>query len=356
MERPSLSRLRRGFTLVEPSRRAFTLVELLVVIAIIGVLVALLLPAVQSAREAARRSSCTNNLKQMALALHNHHDVKNVLPPGGTYYGLCCTPPTYTTWTIEILPFIEQQSLYQQYRQDELNTSANNTLVGQQRMKPYECASDTLKGKLEVPASGPSTQQWMHGSYRAVSGKLNLAIGHGNWDGFEPQLWPGGVMDHTYKSFLHAIGVSYNGAPVANVMGPGNQSLATMGGPERFANATDGLSNTLMVGEYTTRSSSRRGTFWAFTYASYNQSSVGVESRLYGKPYGTSATDPSGCWATPSLFNNDQTCKRAFNSEHPSAANWALGDGSIRIISYNVDINLLQNMATMAGGESGVVP
>ena len=98
------------------TRAGFTLVELLVVIAIIGVLVALLLPAVQQAREAARRSSCMNNLRQLAIALHNHHDAKGTLPPGGTYYGLCCTPPTYTTWTIEILPFMEQQNIYQQYQ------------------------------------------------------------------------------------------------------------------------------------------------------------------------------------------------------------------------------------------------
>jgi prepilin-type N-terminal cleavage/methylation domain-containing protein len=337
-------------------RQGFTLVELLVVIAIIGVLVALLLPAVQAAREAGRRSTCVNNLKQLGIALHNHHDVKSVLPPGGMYFGLCCTPPTYTNWAIETLPYMEQQSLYQQYRQEELNTSPNNTLVGQQRMRPHECPSDQMKGKLEVPASGPSTQNWMHSSYRAVSGKLNLTISHGNWDGFEPQLWPGGVNDHMYKSFLHAIGVGYNGVPSPNVTGPGNVHISTMGGPERFANATDGLSNTLMLGEYTTRTSSRRGTFWAFTYASYNQSSVGAESRLYGKPYGASNTDRTGCWATPSLFNNDQTCKRAFNSEHPSGANWTLGDGSVRFINYNVDINLLQNMGTMAGGESAVVP
>jgi len=333
------------------TRAGFTLVELLVVIAIIGVLVALLLPAVQAAREAARRSTCMNNLRQLALALHNHHDVKGTLPPGGTYYSTCCAPPAYTTWTIEILPFMEQQNLYQQYRQNELNVSTNNNLVGQQRVKTHECPSDQMKGKLEVPASGPRPggQMWMHGSYRAVSGKLNLTIGHGNWDGYEPQLWPGGVMDHTYKGLLHAIGTSYNGAPVAN------SAVGAMGGPERFANATDGLSNTLMIGEYTSRSSSTRGTFWAYTYASYNQSSVGAESRLYGKPYGTSATDRTGCWGTASLFNNDQTCKRAFNSEHPSAACWALGDASVRSISYGVDINLLQNMGTMGGGETGTV-
>ena len=329
----------------------FTLVELLVVIAIIGVLVALLLPAVQAAREAARRSSCSNNMRQMGLALHNHHDSQQTLPPGGTYYGNCCTPVTYTTWTVEILPYMEQLNLFQKYRQDEVNVSPNNILVGQSRVKTYECPSDTRVGKLEQPDSGPITTnggQLMHGSYRAVSGKGNMLVGHGAWDSYEPGLWPGGVMDHSYKSLLHAIGVSYNNAPA------GTTSTA-MGGPEKLANATDGTSNTLMIGEYTTRTQTNRGTFWSYTYASYNQSSVGAESRLYGMPFGASATDKTGCWGNPGLYG-EQMCKRGWNSEHAAGSNWTLGDGSVKFISFNVDINLLQNMATMAGGESAVLP
>jgi prepilin-type N-terminal cleavage/methylation domain-containing protein len=330
--------------------RAFTLVELLVVIAIIGVLVALLLPAVQAAREAARRSSCSNNMKQMGLALHNHHDSLLTLPPGGTYYGNCCTPATYTTWSIEILPYMEQLALFSQYRQNETNVSANNILVGQKRVKTYECPSDTMINKLEEPGSGPNPagQKWMHGSYRAVSGKGNMAVGHGAWDSYEPGLWPGGTMDHQFKSFLHSIGTSYNNAPAGT-------TAAAMGGPEKLANATDGTSNTLMLGEYTTRTTTNRGTFWAYTYASYNQSSVGAESRLYGKPFGASSTDTKGCWGLPGLYG-EQMCKRAWNSEHPGGANWTLGDGSVKYISYTVDINLLQNMATMAGGEAQVLP
>jgi prepilin-type N-terminal cleavage/methylation domain-containing protein len=331
-------------------RRGFTLVELLVVIAIIGVLVALLLPAVQAAREAARRSACSNNLKQLSLALHNHHDTKLTLPPGGTYYDVCCTPPTYTNWAIEILPYMEQQPLYERYRQNEVNVSTNNNLVGRTRIATHDCPTDPTKGRLEVPASGPRPdgQQWMHGSYRAVSGKMNLIRGHGAWDGYEPALWPNDIMDHAYKSMLHAIGESYNNAPVANA------NVRAMGGPEQFKNVLDGLSNTLMLGEYQSQTTSSRATFWAYTYASYNQSSVGAESRLYGKPYGASATDTKGCWGTAGLYG-DQPCKRAFNSYHPAGANWAVGDASVRFISYNVDINLLQNMATMAGGEAAVV-
>jgi len=337
-------------------RGGFTLIELLVVIAIIAILIGLLLPAVQKVREAAARIQCSNNLKQIGVALHNHHDALGTFPPGGTYYGLCCSPPTYTNWAIEILPYMEQDNLYRQYRQNELNTSTANNLVGQQRVKSYECPSDPLVGLLEAPASGPgSGQNWMHGSYRAVSGKMNLQIAHGAWDSFEPQLWPGGRMDPLYKSFLHAIGVGYNGVPSPNVTGPGSQHVSTMGGPERLTSSTDGTSNTLMVGEYTSRTTSRRATFWGYTYASYNQSSVGAESRLFGMPYGASATDTTGCWGTPGLYG-DQTCKRAFNSGHTSGANFVMGDGSVRFITYGVALDLLQNMATMSGGEVAVVP
>ncbi|MBO0697847.1 MAG: DUF1559 domain-containing protein [Zavarzinella sp.] len=337
--------------------RAFTLIELLVVIAIIGILIGLLLPAVQKIREAANRMACSNNLKQIGLALHNHHDAVGTLPPGGMYHGACCSPPTYTNWAIEILPYIEQENLYKQYRQDLVNVDPINNAVGQQRVKTYECPSDSLRGKLEVPASGPrpAGQQWMHGSYRAVSGKMNLTIAWGAWDGFEPQQWPNNQMDPAYRSFLHATSASYNGVPAAdpNIKVNGT-SISTLGGPENFAACTDGLSNTLMVGEYTTRTTTARGTFWAYSYAGYSQSSVGVESRLYGKPYGASATDTTGCWGTPGLYA-DQPCKRAFNSFHTGGANWAMGDGSVRFISYSVDMQLLQNMATMAGGEVAVV-
>src|SRR3954453_22229598 len=102
------------------ARRGFTLVELLVVIAIIGVLVALLLPAVQSAREAARRMGCQNKLKQLALAAHNVHDIGNRFPSGNSYRVGTVAPWTgvydyYETWAITILPYLEQAAIYQMW-------------------------------------------------------------------------------------------------------------------------------------------------------------------------------------------------------------------------------------------------
>lgn len=335
-----------GFNM-RSKNRGFTLIELLVVIAIIAILIGLLLPAVQKVREAAAKMDCGNKMKQLGLALHNHHDTIGTMPVGSTYFGACCTPPTYTNWAIEILPYLEMDSLYKQYQQTQLNSAAVNNAVGQKRVKAYECASDTLNGTLEVPASGPSTQPWMHGSYRAVSGKMNLAVGHGAWDSFEPGLWPGGKMDPAYRSLLHTTGLPYNGVTPPNTVVSG-QPLSSLGGAEKLNAATDGTSNTLLIGEYTSRTTTNRGTFWAYTYASYNQSSVGAESRLFGSDY-------DKCFNSPGLYG-DQPCKRAFNSGHTGGANFTMADGSVRFISYGVATNLLENMATMAGGEALVLP
>src|SRR5262245_40193540 len=154
-----------------PVRAAFTLVELLVVIAIIGVLVALLLPAVQAARAAARRMSCQNNVKQIGLALHNHHDVYGTFPPGGVTNGPCCGTESGGTWTIFILPYIEQMNLYERYDFSKTNENAANLFVRTQFAKPYSCPDDPMIRKTLNPASGPgSGQLYATGSYRAMAG------------------------------------------------------------------------------------------------------------------------------------------------------------------------------------------
>ncbi|MEA1950175.1 MAG: DUF1559 domain-containing protein, partial [Planctomycetota bacterium] len=111
------------------SEKGFTLVELLVVIAIIGILIALLLPAVQAAREAARRMQCSSNLKQIGVALHAYHAALGCFPPGGITEGPCCSTRSGISWSISILPYIEQPMIYDRYDMDRYNEDPANQFV-----------------------------------------------------------------------------------------------------------------------------------------------------------------------------------------------------------------------------------
>jgi len=323
------------------SRRAFTLIELLVVIAIIAVLIGLLLPAVQKVRDAAAKSQCANNLKQIGIALHSHHDARGTLPPGGMQTGDNGTD-CFTNWAVEILPYVEQSALYSQYDQKQKNSVAVNNKVGQQRVKPYECPSDQTVGKLDVPASGPSTSQWMHGSYRAVSGVIVTTVSWGCWDTFEVAKWPSPPFSPATKGTLHGTGAAYNG--IAAQTGGASPGVRVMGGPEPLVAVRDGTSNTLMVGECTFNDVPTRATFWAYTYASYNQSSVSDNSATLTNNY-------NKCAAVNADGFGDQMCKRAFGSNHTAGMNFVLADGSVRFVSNSVSIPILRAAATMNGGE-----
>ena len=314
-------------------RSGFTLVELLVVIAIIGILIALLLPAVQAAREAARRSQCTNNLKQIGLGLHNYHDVVLTFPPGAFQSGGLGSKD-YTNWAIAILPYIEQKPLFDRYNNSIFNedqpVDAAGFCVLQQSVNVYNCPDDNYAGKtLTTPESGPRNKPYMQSSYRGVTGRA------ANAGYFDCEQWTTvGKLPETYRGLLHMV----------SLPPPGVVKLQC----ETMASVKDGTSNTLAVGEYMTSTHQSRATFWAYAYTSYALSGIGTESRLYLPDFdqcaGISGTDGSNA------------CKRTFASFHPGGINFLLVDGSVRNIPTSVDLNILAAASTIAGGESVMLP
>lgn len=214
---------------------AFTLVELLVVIAIIGVLVALLLPAVQAAREAARRTQCQNNLKNLGLALLNYHDRKESFPApaevqkGGTH-NVYDMSRLFTNWAIEILPHIEQQSLYSQAQFNESTirffnpADINfNRAVRSVQLPVMLCPSDPSDSQFFQGASG-EPQEWARGNY--------------GLNGF--QFWPNSQAIGEAKGIL--TGALSDWIPY-------NIGIGSPGNPYSMKQITDGLSNTIMLAE-----------------------------------------------------------------------------------------------------------
>lgn len=321
-------------------RRGFTLIELLVVIAIIAILIGLLLPAVQKVRDSAARAKCQNNLKQLALACHGYHDAIGTYPAGNTTTGNCCGAPSFSSWATDILPYIEQQNLFNRYTVTALNWAATNQFAIAQQVKTMECPSDpNVTRGTDRPGSGNGSNiQYRFGSYRAVSGFSGFT-GRVFWDTCEPGLINAlpapfrGRLPQEWKGVLHGVGV--NSAP------------CSMGTPETFTAITDGTSNTLLIGEYYNNDLPRRSTFWAYSYTSYNQSSISDQSRILNFSYlKCNSGGPGG----------DNPCKRGFGAAHAGGIQFALADGSVRNISYNVDMRMLGFMATMAGGEIANIP
>ena len=308
----------------QTSAGGFTLVELLVVIAIIGVLVALLLPAVQAAREAARRMSCSNNLKQIGMAVHLYHDVYGSFPPGGINYGTCCAEESYTSWPISILPFLELRNLHDRYNHEQTNESLINQPVREQFVNVYYCPAEPHTKALEMPESGPANDlriKYMPGSYRGVGGRSD---GSGWWDNY-PQYT---FLPSNWKGVMHVV----------------DGRLTT----ETFASLTDGTSQTLLIGEFSTKTRLRRRTFWAYSYASYNKSDAVAESR-------TLLGDFDRCAAIGGQ-GGIHACSRGWGSFHPGVVQFVMCDGSVRGISRSVDMTLFADSATIAGQEASQLP
>jgi len=310
-----------------PRRPAFTLVELLVVIAIIGVLVALLLPAVQAARESSRRIKCNNNLKQLGLAMQNHHDVHGTLPPGAINASNTDASKNYMNWGVAILPFIEQQALYSQYDNTKENWQPVNNAVIATRQIGMICPSDVnMLQPIKIEA-GVYTQPVAPGSYKAVTG--SYAANSLFWD--YPLYFTGEAnrlpaSDNGTRGPIHCTGL-------AGVT------------PARLALATDGTSNTFLVGEYSTKTRNDRKAFWGVSFTYYSLGACGPDSATRGLP------DHNVC-STFVVTGNFNRCNRAFASFHPAGMGFVFLDGHVQNIQGNIAFNIWQSLATMAGGET----
>ncbi|MFI4874814.1 MAG: DUF1559 domain-containing protein [Blastopirellula sp. JB062] len=305
-------------------------------IAIIGVLIALLLPAVQQAREAARRMSCTSNLKQMALAMHNYHDAYRTFPPGSVCEGpIGSSQVTQTNWAIAILPFIEQTALADAYLDQYSNQATQNELIRTAEVAIQNCPSDAGAGTIAVPVTGPGGDtsrgglglEYRASSYKGVAGAVFGDRGlrdQGWWDGYYDQF---PVPEDYRRGVLHSVGT---------------HNWRT----ESMKNVLDGTSNTLLIGEKASSADSGSVyTFWAYSYL-YFTVSHSIEHPLAMSHDNGKCSDlaaAAGDWSAP--------CARGWGSKHPGIVSFAYVDGSVRPVSVNIDLTVSCGLATIANHE-----
>jgi prepilin-type N-terminal cleavage/methylation domain-containing protein/prepilin-type processing-associated H-X9-DG protein len=285
---------------MKSSRNAFTLVELLVVIAIIGILVALLLPAVQAAREAARRSQCLNNMRQLSIAMHNHHDTYKRLPPGGL--GVANTGEGAVprlAWSAFVLPFMEQQNLQDlvdlKHSWSWVDSKTNNLVVNEMQVPVFHCPSG-------ITTKQPNTNHFTLHYYGNMGPK-----------GQNPQT-----------------GVNYETIP----SNQGDMSLQGVLGANtktRFADIIDGTSNTILLGEL----SWNDAPCYRPWLRGYENNAVVGSKNVFNAINGVA-----------DKFNDV-----AFGSEHPGGANFAMCDASVRFINEDIDIGAYRGLSSRNGEE-----
>jgi prepilin-type N-terminal cleavage/methylation domain-containing protein/prepilin-type processing-associated H-X9-DG protein len=310
-------------------RKAFTLVELLVVIAIIGILVALLLPAIQSAREAARRTQCSNNLKNLSLGLHNFHDSYKVFPPG-LDFGSWTTP--VWGWSYHILPYIEEKSL-----QDQLSTSATGAGAHRTLQQVFTDAGANASypaiRAMQTPL--PIFRCPTDITPELLPATISSSFGEAPFRPFSPTTptTPADFQPAT-SNYVGSRGFFYQRTcnPTSR-LGCDNTGVFYVDSKVGIKDITDGTSHTFLLGERDERCNAatwlgglsppdvdlKRGYFQlAVTYWDLNNPELDHGSGVAG-------------WF--------RACESAFSSAHPGGANFAMADASVRFIPDTIDSN-----------------
>jgi prepilin-type N-terminal cleavage/methylation domain-containing protein len=333
------------------SRRGFTLVELLVVIAIIGVMVGLLLPAVQAAREASRRMTCSSKLKQIGLAMHNYESTYKRLPAGYqsfNRYDIISTlpaedfdPVTWDAragwgWGAAILPFIEQQPLYDSIDFALPLWETGFAAVREAKLPIFLCPSATGGDEAFTVVDESGANLVKRGGVVRL-GRSNYVVSHGQEEAWGDRSGPAGGL---------------NGDVSRVADGPFYRNSKT-----RFADVIDGLSNTVFGGEHTSRLSDKS---WAgivpgaFVHPKFSTPDNGSESAagLLFVHSGPSAgeVDTFGNFIIhPPNFPTLHVCQ--MQSEHPGGAYILLGDAAVRFITESIDRQLFAALSSINGGE-----
>lgn len=306
------------------SRRAFTLVELLVVIAIIGTLVGLLLPAVQQAREAARRAQCINNLKQTGLALQNYHEARRTLPEGWL-----CNPDSSDAhhaeegvgwgWAARILPYVEENATAKSIDIKTPIASASSAVLGAV-IPGFLCPSDAAAGK---PTFNPGEESGTDNSHEHPDQTPGAnTYTRTNYVGmFGTNSWEAHALEaEEVAADHHDAGEPYDG----NGMFFANSRMP-------FRHVTDGLSKTIMVGE---RDSRIGGSLWIGMVAGLAEPIGRAVAHGHHAPNGNPAEQHFG----------------DISSRHQGGANVVFADGHCDFIAETVDIVLFQKLCTRKEG------